>query len=233
MLLLYVFPCTRSSVSMQNPFAHMNEQNAQHSTPDISQHIYSLKDTEILLLSEGEKGIKPEYTDKLIKPPVLRDQSTLIAHVPSMQAGVESPLPWPAHPGISEREYRHPAGSKRSSALALQLPQCRDTGRSSSVRSVPAPTPQLHQLLCNSSTSSPLPHPSMALETPTEVLSNCYLAHNADKVEQQPRIHTLNPHASSHSDPIIPSIFKQHQFRQLLEEHASHGAVHCLFWSQI
>lgn len=105
MLLLYVFPCTRSSVSMQNPFAHMNEQNAQHSTPDISQHIYSLKDTEILLLSEGEKGIKPEYTDKLIKPPVLRDQSTLIAHVPSMQAGVEPPLPWPAHPGVSEREY--------------------------------------------------------------------------------------------------------------------------------
>lgn len=75
MLLLYVFPCTRSSVSMQNPFAHMNEQNAQHSTPDISQHIYSLKDTEILLLSEGEKGIKPEYTDKLIKPPVLRVHS--------------------------------------------------------------------------------------------------------------------------------------------------------------
>lgn len=45
---------------MKNPFAHMNEQNAQHSTPDIPQHIYSLKDTKILLLSEGKKAIKPE-----------------------------------------------------------------------------------------------------------------------------------------------------------------------------
>lgn len=133
--------------------------NRMHSTPDISQHIYSLKDTEILLLSEGEKGIKPECTDELIKPPMLRDQSTLIAHVPSMQAGVESPLPWPVHPGVSEQEHRHPAGSKCSSALALQLPQCRDRGRSCSVCNLPAPTPpppaplQLQHLLLSSPSS--------------------------------------------------------------------------------
>lgn len=127
------------------------------------QHIYSLKATEILLLSEGKKGMNPEYIDKLIKPPVLRDQSTLIAHVPS---GVESPLPWPAHPGVSEQEYRHAAGAN-SSALALQLPHCRATGTNSSGCTLPALTPQLHQLGCNSSTSwSPLRHPSPALETP-------------------------------------------------------------------
>lgn len=32
----------------------MNEQNANQSTQGISHHIYSIDDTEILLLSEGE-----------------------------------------------------------------------------------------------------------------------------------------------------------------------------------
>lgn len=40
----------------------MNEQNAKQSTQDISQHIYNIEDTEILLLSEEEGGTKPEYT---------------------------------------------------------------------------------------------------------------------------------------------------------------------------
>lgn len=94
--------------------------NRIHNTADISQHIYSLKDTKILLLSEGKKAIKPECTDKQIQPPMLRDQSTLTARVPSMQAAVESPFPWPAHPGVSEQKYRHPAALHCSSASSRQ-----------------------------------------------------------------------------------------------------------------
>jgi len=40
----------------------MNEQNAKQSTQGISQLIYNIVDTEILLLSEGKKGTNPEYT---------------------------------------------------------------------------------------------------------------------------------------------------------------------------
>lgn len=98
-------------------FAHMNEQNAQHSTPDIPQHIYSLKDTEILLLSEGKKAIKPEYTDKLIEPPVLREQRTLTAGALSMQAEL-------SHHCLGHGNIT-PSRSSHSSAPALHPPQGR------------------------------------------------------------------------------------------------------------
>jgi len=61
-VLFHVFSCTRSSVTIQISSAHMNEQNAKQSTQGISQLIYNIVDTEILLLSEGKKGTNPEYT---------------------------------------------------------------------------------------------------------------------------------------------------------------------------
>lgn len=133
MLLLYVCPCTRSSVSMQNSFAHMNEQNAQHSTPDISQHIYSLKDPGTLLLSEGAKSDLTRIQWQ-IKPPVLRVHSQLGSWVTTPLACSSRHLR-KGIPGIST-----PSRSTHSSALALQLPQCRHRGAALSAVSLLSPT---------------------------------------------------------------------------------------------
>lgn len=91
----------------------------------------------------------------------------------------------------------------------------------------PCSHPQLQHLLLS------CPSSIHGFGDPTEVPSNCHLAHSADKVGQGWWKHTLNPHTPAHSEPVRLSIFKQHQFRQFLEEHASHGSVHCLLWSQI
>lgn len=59
----------------------------QNSTQNTSQHVYSIEDTEILLLSEEQKGTKPEYnlTHLLLISPqgLCTGVSQPKAHIPS------------------------------------------------------------------------------------------------------------------------------------------------------
>lgn len=81
----------------------------QKSTQDISQHVYSIEDTEILLLSEELKWTKPEYNLTHHYWYAHRSITTDSSHTPPIHSTAEVTTSRPADPAIYKQEYRYTA----------------------------------------------------------------------------------------------------------------------------